>query len=86
MCVFLFISSFSLLDVSKSAFQPPSMHVSSCPFAHRRSFFFIINFAVFTSVGHLLDFSYLNYATETIDFESAVYMGADLIRSGIYTC
>lgn len=38
-CVFLFISSFSLLDVSKSAFQPPSMHVSSCPFAHRRSFF-----------------------------------------------
>lgn len=39
-CVFLFISSFSLLDVSKSAFQPPSMHVSSCLFAHRRSFFY----------------------------------------------
>lgn len=39
-CVFLFLSSFSLLGVSKSAFQPPPMHVSLCPFAHRRSFFY----------------------------------------------
>lgn len=39
-CVFLFLSSFFLLGVSKSAFRPPPMHVSLCPFTHRRSFFY----------------------------------------------
>lgn len=84
-CVFIYILFFLVRrqQVCFSASFHACLFVSLCT---SQKFFFIINFAVFTSVGHLLDFSYLNYATETIDFESAVYMGADLIRSGIYTC